>query len=288
MTTTFVMAVGSNWVAHQYPITREDVDQVIRRDATAMAEAGFEALEWPSPHVDHLLDDIDTSHWRDIAAELREAGTPVVSLHGPNLPPLDHDAVDARRMLERHAQMAVATGAHAIVVHPTVHTHPHVCTIVPKLLERDIELCTAISDVLGDSGTKLAVENLPTYGIAYLDELMSKLDQPNIGVCFDTGHWMVRPEGTIEHAVSRFGERIVHLHLSDNNGLCDQHLPPGEGAFDWANFLRALPSTVRNLPMLIELGAPTLLDHDDAANASAAYHAKAAPKARSTLEAAWP
>ena len=40
-------------------------------------------------------------------------------------------------MRDWHAEVARELGATAIVMHPTAHTHPHVCSVVPQLLERD-------------------------------------------------------------------------------------------------------------------------------------------------------
>jgi sugar phosphate isomerase/epimerase len=33
--------------------------------------------------------------------------------------------------------------------------------------------------------------------------------------------------------VKRFGPRIQHVHISDNNGRADEHLPPGRGSIDF-------------------------------------------------------
>jgi len=46
--------------------------------------------------------------------------------------------------------------------------------------------------------------------------------------------------GFLFDPVARFGERLVHVQVSDNRGISDDHLPPGQGHIDWNRFLRAL------------------------------------------------
>jgi sugar phosphate isomerase/epimerase len=36
------------------------------------------------------------------------------------------------------------------------------------------------------------------------------------------------------------GGRLIEVHLHDNNGEEDQHLPPGDGKFDFTGFFRHL------------------------------------------------
>jgi sugar phosphate isomerase/epimerase len=36
------------------------------------------------------------------------------------------------------------------------------------------------------------------------------------------------------------GSCLVEVHLHDNDGEVDQHLPPGDGKFDFVGFLRRL------------------------------------------------
>ncbi len=256
------LATGANWLAHVDQMATGNAMEVMLTEAELLAEDGYAGAELPMPHVEGLRDDLDESFWREVGESMRAMGVEPVSVHGPNLPPLDADVKLTSEKLRWYARSSVALGVRALVVHPTTHTHPHVCTIVPKLLERDIELSYVVSDELlahdHTGGVQLALENLPTYGMRYLEELMTRIDRTNVGVCLDTGHWMVRPEGTVESFVARFVDRIAHLHLTDNHGLCDEHLAPGMGTFPWAKFFNALPDTAKRGPLLLELNNPAL------------------------------
>jgi protein FrlC len=102
-------------------------------------------------------------------------------------------------------------------------------------------------------GLELALEplaHLETTGVETLDELTAVLDgvgAPNLKVMLDTGHVHVTASSLgrdstkywREH-VDALGKRLVHVHLSDNEGDLDAHLLPGEGSFDFASAFRAL------------------------------------------------
>ena len=285
MTTQTPLAVGSNWLALAHSLTPDNFEAVVREDAKRMRDAGFDALELPLPHVESWMHTWSASQWADVAGWIHDEHLRVASVHGPTLLPLDRPLEEAIERLIRYIEPCCALGAPVLVVHPTPHSHPHVCTITPELLNRDTAVATAVSEAIGDRPLTLAIENLPTYGLRYLHELMSRLDQPNIGVCFDTGHWSLRPEGELESAFVALEDRIAWLHLTDNHGLCDEHLPPGEGLFPWIRFFKILPDRLLAQPLLIELGAPVLFNDADAAAKSLAIHQAAGPIARTTVEA---
>lgn len=95
-------------------------------------------------------------------------------------------------------------------------------------------------------GLDLALEPLAfleTTGVETLDELTTVLDgvgEANLKVMLDTGHVHVTARslgrdsaGYWGEHVERLGDRLVHVHLSDNHGDLDAHLLPGEGSFDF-------------------------------------------------------
>lgn len=280
------LAASATWLARATHITHDNVLQVILDDAADMKADGFDAVELPIPILGPIVPELTARFWQEVGGRLRDMGLTPLSVHGPNLPTLDADVTQTRAVLAPYATACAALGVDALVIHPTAHTHPHVCTVVPKLLSRDIELSLYLSDLLSDGATLLALENLPTYSLRYLQELMGKLDRKNIGVCLDTGHHNVRPEGSVTSFVRTFADRVAHLHLTDNHGLCDQHLPPGLGNFDYDAFFAALPSRWRRGPFLLELSAPLLMNDAEALSKTRAIHQEASRVGGATVSRA--
>lgn len=92
-------------------------------------------------------------------------------------------------------------------------------------------------------GIKVAVENL--FGGRFyskIDDLIRVVEAvnlPNVGYCFDSGHANV--DGLdIPATIHRLSDKLFELHLHDNNGKKDQHLPIGFGIIDWVEVIKAL------------------------------------------------
>ena len=64
---------------------------------------------------------------------------------------------------------------------------------------------------------------------------------PELKIHLDLGHAHVcnlRPEAFF----LRFPGRVAHIHVHDNDGVRDLHLPPGTGSIDWVGTLRQVRS----------------------------------------------
>jgi len=93
------------------------------------------------------------------------------------------------------------------------------------------------------AGVEIAVEYLPTNKERICNtsndcnELLSLVDgEP--GICMDSNHANLGEP--LAQAVTGLAERIVTLHISDNDGVEERHVAPGEGTIDWAEFVGLL------------------------------------------------
>ena len=95
----------------------------------------------------------------------------------------------------------------------------------------------------GDYGVDCLLENVPNptpYLLVTLDDFRLFDDEmtPALNYVLDVGHAHLLGE---EYAfIDSFGPKIKHVHVSDNDGVQDQHLPIGEGTVDWALIIQAL------------------------------------------------
>lgn len=64
---------------------------------------------------------------------------------------------------------------------------------------------------------------------------------PLLGFHADIGHLNLFGRNPIEY-LSAFKDRLRHVHLHDNDGLRDLHLPMGTGVIDWNALIRELKS----------------------------------------------
>jgi len=69
------------------------------------------------------------------------------------------------------------------------------------------------------------------------------VDGTNLYVTFDVGHLCTVTKNYIEF-LELLGDRIIHIHLHDNDGKNDSHLAVGDGVIPWDDVLRVLPKDI--------------------------------------------
>lgn len=86
-------------------------------------------------------------------------------------------------------------------------------------------------------------------------ELIKRVNRSNVGVTLDVGHAAV-----CSHKPADFfhllQDEIFHVHLHDNDGVIDQHLPLGQGTIDYVDVVQSLKRMdyqgVVNLEFILE------------------------------------
>lgn len=70
-------------------------------------------------------------------------------------------------------------------------------------------------------------------------ELLEKVNRSNVGATFDAGHALVSG-GEASEFLNVLNDRLVHVHLHDNHGVWDEHLPLGKGILDYVGIIQTL------------------------------------------------
>ena len=89
-------------------------------------------------------------------------------------------------------------------------------------------------------GVKIAIENIFEDEPENLRLLMEKMGNNSFGICFDSGHFNLFSKVSLEDWLGHLKPYIIELHLHDNNKTSDQHLPIGEGTFDFGKLFSAM------------------------------------------------
>jgi len=101
-------------------------------------------------------------------------------------------------------------------------------------------------------GSIIAVENIFEKEPSTLRLLMDAISSPNFGICVDAGHLRVFSTVDMEEWFRSLGSRIAEVHLHDNHGKHDEHLPLGEGSIDFPRFLGLVAQYATNPVYTIE------------------------------------
>ncbi len=258
--TAHQFAASVNWLAYADSLKSEHILAGISKCASDLAEDGILSVELPIAHVDSEIEELGTDFWSQIRSSFDKNQISIASVHGPVFS-FDRFSLEQEiSRLKLYAAASVALGAGALVVHPVLHANLHVCTVARLALDRDIALASTLCEAFEGTCCRLAIENVPHNSWAYLRELFKNLPS-SAGMCFDTGHYQVRPECSIPRAMDDFGDRIACWHLNDNDGLCDAHLIPGRGCFDW-NLWKDVADHIQ-APRVIELSHPPRWENPD-------------------------
>jgi len=135
--------------------------------------------------------------------------------------------------LTQALQAAARLGAQLMVVHPgydrwrypklaAIWADHAAATFAPLIVMAEHYDC------------RLALENIYEQSPVTLLDLAARLDTPWFVHCFDIGHWQLFSTTSQAEWLAAIASRLGHLHLHDNHGQGDEHLPVGEGTIDYA------------------------------------------------------
>jgi sugar phosphate isomerase/epimerase len=81
---------------------------------------------------------------------------------------------------------------------------------------------------------------------------------PSLKMTLDTGHAHIegRRGKKVLDFIDQFGDRIFHIHVSDNLGKEDSHLPIGVGTVDFPEIVRAIKKIGYNETVTFEVFSP--------------------------------
>jgi sugar phosphate isomerase/epimerase len=119
-------------------------------------------------------------------------------------------------------------------------------------------LATGLEQVLAyaaEHGVKVAIEPEPGMLLdtaAALDELLARVDAPQLGVTLDVGHLVCSAEPVAE-TIRRWGPRLWNVHLEDMRRGVHEHLMFGAGEVDFPLALAALQAAGYSGGLHVEL-----------------------------------
>lgn len=131
---------------------------------------------------------------------------------------------------------------------PMVVMHISAGKSVPKYNELGLKRLQEIADYADKLDIKVAFENTEAKG--YLDYVIKNINNKNVGICFDSGHYHAHFKDDFDF--NKFKNRIFAIHLHDNDKTSDLHLIPFDGTLDWNNVISNLKNCNYNGPITLE------------------------------------
>ncbi|MBQ8388117.1 MAG: sugar phosphate isomerase/epimerase [Clostridia bacterium] len=233
--------------------SRENILKYMSDEVAFQKRMGFDALDLNLGMPDLLAED-----WREtvekIAADAESQGMGFEVCHLPYImagAPLEGEAYERFDLRMRRAIEAVKTvGAGYAVMHPNAPTVPLKAFNRAEQYESVMRHLSPYAEQAAKLGVNVVVENMrviPTFVASHRycqtpEELCDVADALGIGVCWDFGHANIcgirQSEG-----LAYVGRRLRVIHVNDNFGIGDDHVPPFIGNVDWKDAMYGLALT---------------------------------------------
>jgi sugar phosphate isomerase/epimerase len=200
------------------------------------------AMDPPCAHFSQLLE-----HKASIMAALSGHGLGLVC-HMPTFVYAAHltDSIRQASIGEIIASLEAAAelGAEKAVLHPG-YIDGLAVSVMEDALGLAMDSLARFSDRAAALGLTLCIENLfPRLGpYTDPDDFEILLDAfPGLKFVLDTGHAHIGDDTghRVVDFATRFRDRLAHVHVSDNRGQTDEHLPVGQGTVPFQAVIRTL------------------------------------------------
>ncbi len=189
------------------------------------------------------LDSLAPGHAEKTAESVRAAGVRSVTFHAPfeEIWPGARDE-EARELAVRRLRQAVSLAQVfrplGIVVHGGYYGWLYDFG-ADKWFEPALRTFGDVAETAEKAGVDLFLENVFDEVPDHLLRLRNALGSKRIGYCFDAGHATLFSALPAHKWVEAYGMDLRELHIHDNLGQRDDHLPVGEGSINFRGVLYA-------------------------------------------------
>ena len=233
-----------------HPKYGKTIPETITEAVAFHKKVGFDALDFPI----YLLDFSTDTSWQSYVDEALEAskkyGIKFEICHLPfdtKIRTKPELLPEFNERMHRAIDAAKALGVRYAVLHPNTATAP-MQDFDPEFEKANVlEHLTPFVEHAKRIGLDVVIENTrlihdlrPTHRYCQTpEELCDIADALDIGICWDFGH--ANLAGLKQsRALEYVGKRLKVLHVNDNSGHDDEHMPPFAGLVDWKDAMHGL------------------------------------------------
>jgi sugar phosphate isomerase/epimerase len=111
-----------------------------------------------------------------------------------------------------------------------------------------VEVLSRLCQEAAEVGVTIVMEHIPHGGGNQLENIVAIMERlPLLRFHLDNGHAKLeRGQDRWDEYLERLGHKLLHVHLSENDGTADQHLPLGavpRSTTDWPKHIKKLKAT---------------------------------------------
>ncbi len=187
-----------------------------------IADHGFSHIHW----CHHWNTDFLYSKWEidQIKTWLKDYGLQLLDLHGSAgkeknwASPQEYQRLAGVELVRNRIEMTANLSADVTIMH--VPGDPDSGPVRKSLDE--------LESFARERNVRIAIEN---GNFEVLQKLFSEYAPEYVGLCYDCGHGNMIPDGLEQ--LESLKDRLISVHLHDNDGASDQHKLLFSGTMDW-------------------------------------------------------
>ena len=213
-------------ITTDYAADRGDATPYLRR----IAAAGFTHVHWChewNTDYEYGPDEIST-----IQKCLTESGLKLLDLHGSAgqtrrwFAPEETERQAGVALVRNRFEMTARLGGQSVVM----HAHSYYLDQVRRSLDE-------LQPFARQHAIRIAIEN--TNHFATPRQLLSEYPPEFLGLCYDSGHGNIGDRRGLDE-LETLTDRLIALHLHDNDGTSDQHKLMFTGTVDWPRLAKLI------------------------------------------------
>lgn len=223
-----------------------------------IAEAGFSHVHW----CHHWNGDFVYSvhEVEQIANWLAEFGLQLLDLHASQgqekywLSTQEYERLAGLELVKNRVEMTARLASDVIILH--VPAAPQALAATKEREALWTQLRRSLDDLspfAADRGVRIAIENMAGDGDhwALIRDLFAEYGPEYLGLCYDSGHGNIANPG-LDH-LEALKDRLISVHLHDNDGQSDQHRLPFSGTVDWERLTRIIAESAYTKCLSLEV-----------------------------------
>lgn len=181
-----------------------------------------------------------------------------LTLHGPyiDLHPTSFDPLIREVSIKRYRQTLMAANelnAKYIVIHSDYDIGKVYDGYEDYLFEESILSWKELIKEFEYMKVTAVMENVHNINPNLIKRIINEINSPYLKACLDIGHANVYSNVNLTQWLDDYKEELAYIHLHDNNGKKDQHLPIGRGNIDFKGFFNKIKQISQDLIIICEI-----------------------------------
>jgi len=214
-----------------------------------IADAGFTHVHWCHQwNTDFIYTEPELDH---IEAVMGEVGLHLLDLHGTVGPEknwgsaLEYERLAGVDILRNRMEMTARLGGDVVIMHLPGGDADEWWPRIAASLDEARALAS-------ERGLRIAVENGGSHeSFDDIERVLDAYPSEYVGLCYDSGHGNLFAEGLAR--LEGIKDRLISVHLHDNDGTADQHKLLFSGTTDWARLAGIIAASAYDMCVSMEV-----------------------------------